>query len=77
MFVRKDRDGNLVAVGSIDRNRLTQLQGDAKKPKRSSVKAEPKAEAKSEPKADPEPKAEPAEPETPAVKQPEFKSALD
>lgn len=73
MFVRKDRDGNLVAVGSIDRNRLTQLQGDAKKPKRSS----PKSESKAQPKADPEPKAEPAEPEPPAVKQPEFKSALD
>jgi hypothetical protein len=70
MFVRKDRDGNLIAVGSIDHNRLAQLQG---KPKKSPAKAAEPAKAP-EPKAVPEePKAKPPVNPTP----PEFKSALD
>jgi len=31
MFVRKDKDGNLVAVGSIDSSLLAQLQRESKK----------------------------------------------
>lgn len=78
MFVRKDKDGNLVAVGSIDRNRLTQLQG---KPKKSTAKAaEPKdAAAKAaEPEAV-EPEVKPDEPKAKSVSSAtsEFKSALD
>lgn len=62
MFVRKDKDGNLVAVGSIDQGLLTQLQGKSKK---DSAKA--KAESKpvestlaaDEPKPEPEPEPKP------------------
>jgi len=76
MFVRKDKNGNLVAAGSINHARLAQLQADAKKPKKAASKAAPKAEApKAEapkveaPKVEPEPKPKPEEPV--------FKSALD
>ncbi len=42
MFVRKDKDGNLVVVGSIDNSLLTQLQRESKKDstKADSTKAE-------------------------------------
>lgn len=53
MFVRKDKDGNLVGVGSIDYGRLAQLQAAKRK---SAKAAESKAEPKDEPKAA-EPKA--------------------
>ena len=73
MFVTKDKDGNLVAVGSIDHNRLAQLQGKAKK---DSAKAKEPAKAETssveptpvestpatdepKPKPEPEPKPEP------------------
>ena len=65
MFVRKDKDGNLVAVGSIDHNRLAQLQGKAKKDS-AKAKAEP---AKVEP-SSPEPT--PVE-STPATDEPKLK----
>lgn len=57
MFVRKDKDGNLVAVGSIDNSLLTQLQRGSKK---DSTKAESKSSSDVEPApvAD-EPKPEP------------------
>jgi hypothetical protein len=60
MFVRKDKDGNLVAVGSIDQSLLTQLQRESKKDSakaESKTSSEPKPESESEPK--PEPKPEP------------------
>lgn len=69
MFVRKDRDGNLVAVGSVDHNRLTQLQGKAKKDsakakaesKTSSAESTPveSTPAADEQKPEPEPTPEP------------------
>jgi sRNA-binding protein len=59
MFVRKDKDGNLVGVGSIDRVRLAQLQGA----KRKAAKA---AESKVEPEVEPE-----AEPEVAKAVEPE------
>ena len=49
MFVRKDKDGNLVGVGSIDYGRLAQLQGAKRK---SAKAAESKAETKTEAKAE-------------------------
>ena len=55
MFVRKDTNGNLVGVGSIDHGRLAQLQ-EAEKRKTAKADAESKAESKAEPKAA-EPKA--------------------
>jgi sRNA-binding protein len=69
MFVRKDKDGNLVGVGSIDRVRLAQLQGAKQKSAKAAEALQgakqkydkAAAEAKAEPKAD-EPKA--AEPES-------------
>jgi hypothetical protein len=64
MFVRKDKDGNLVGVGSIDYGRLAQLQGAARK-KSAESKTEP-AEPKAEPKAA-ETKAAPDEPKATAT----------
>ena len=57
MFVRKDKAGNLIAVGSIDNSLLTQLQRGAKK---DSTKAEskPSSDVKPTPVED-EPKPEP------------------
>lgn len=63
MFVRKDKDGNLVAVGSIDHVRLAQLQGKAKK---DSVKA------KTEPAEPSSPEPTPVE-STPATDEPKLK----
>ena len=63
MFVRKDKDGNLVAVGSIDSSLLTQLRRESKKDstkaesKSSDVEPTPVVEPEPEPK--PEPKPEP------------------
>lgn len=64
MFVRKDKDGNLVGVGSIDYVRLAQLQ-EAEKRKTAKAAAESKAEAKdAEPKAaDPKPVEKEAAPD--------------
>lgn len=54
MFVRKDKDGNLVGVGSIDYGRLAQLQGAKRKSaKAAESKTETKAEAKVEAKVEP------------------------
>jgi len=51
MFVRKDKDGNLVGVGSIDHGRLAQLRGAKKKSAKAvESKVEP-AEPKDAPKA--------------------------
>ena len=60
MFVRKDKDGNLVGVGSIDYGRLAQLQGAKRKSaKAAESKTETKVEAKAEAKV--EAKVEPVE----------------
>lgn len=62
MFVRKDKNGNLVAVGSIDNSLLTQLQRGAKKDsaKAESTKAESKSSSDVEPTpVEDEPKPEP------------------
>ena len=57
MFVRKDKAGNLIAVGSIDNSLLTQLQRGAKK---DSTKAESKPSSDVEPTpVEDEPKPEP------------------
>jgi hypothetical protein len=56
MFVRKDKDGNLVVVGSIDNSLLTQLQRESKK---DSTKAESKSSSEPKPEPEPEPKPEP------------------
>lgn len=57
MFVRKGKDGNLIAVGSIDNSLLTQLQRGAKK---DSTKAESKSSSGVEPTpVEDEPKPEP------------------
>lgn len=54
MFVRKDKDGNLVGVGSIDYGRLAQLQGAKRKSaKAAESKTETKVEAKAEAKVEP------------------------
>lgn len=65
MFVQKDKDGNLVGVGSIDHNRLAQLR-EAEKRKAAKVAAESKAEAKDDPakKQPVEKEAAPDEPKT-------------
>lgn len=55
MFVRKDKNGNLVAVGSIDNSLLTQLRGKSKK---DSVKAESKPSSDVEPPVVDKPKPE-------------------
>jgi hypothetical protein len=68
MFVRKDKDGNLVAVGSIDQSLLTQLQRESKK---DSAKAESKAESKT---PDVEPKPVVVESKPPAA-EPKAKSS--
>jgi hypothetical protein len=52
MFVRKDKDGNLVVVGSIDNSLLTQLQRESKK---DSTKAESKSSSEPKPEPEPEP----------------------
>lgn len=72
MFVRKDKDGNLVGVGSIDKGLLAQLQGKSKKDSAKAKAETAKAETSSveptpvestpaadEPKPKPEPKPEP------------------
>ena len=56
MFVRKDKDGNLIVVGSIDNSLLTQLQRESKK---DSTKAESKSSSEPKPEPEPEPKPEP------------------
>lgn len=63
MFVRKDKDGNLVGFGSIDHNRLAQLQ-EAEKRKAAKAAAESKVEAKDEP-AKKQPVKEEAAPDEP------------
>lgn len=64
MFVRKDKNGNLVAVGSIDNSLLTQLQGKSKK---DSAKAESKPEPDQEPKPEPKPEPEPEPEQEPVI----------
>ena len=66
MFVQKDKDGNLIGVGSIDHNRLAQLREkatkDSVKAKAEPAKAESPVESKpavDEPKPEPELKPEP------------------
>lgn len=71
MFVRKDKNGNLVGVGSVDHGQLAQLRGKAKRDS-AKAKAEPKdseptveltpvdlTPAIDEKKPEPEPKPEP------------------
>lgn len=56
MFVRKGKDGNLVAVGSIDNSLLTQLHRESKKD--STKASKPSSDVEPAPVAD-EPKPEP------------------
>lgn len=69
MFVRKDRNGNLVAVGSIDVSRLAQLR--QAKPRKSASKATASADPVAEPEVVPKPAVKSSGSES------EFKSALD
>ena len=74
MFVRKDKAGNLIAVGSIDNSLLTQLQRGAKK---DSAKAESKPSDAVEPTDKPtdEPADKPTDEPKPAAVGPKAKSS--